>query len=106
MSNIDNNEEVAEAPVTITPEQQLAYGDIFHQLMQKERFQLFMGCNYEIIFHTKPSLNDEPGEVDRIAVLELSPEEATQKYNNLAKKPDGVTDIQIATPEQVKKLKL
>jgi len=77
----------------------LAYGDLFHQMMQFERFQRFVACNYEI----NVVKDDENNEVRTVAI-EVPDEEVQKKLMALFKTPEGETDIKIPTAAEIAKL--
>lgn len=90
--NIEEQDEV-------TTQKLLAYGDLFHQLMQKERFQRFMACNYDI----KVMQDTEKKEV-RTVVFEVPDEDVQQRLMKLFKTPDGEVDIKVPTAAEISKL--
>lgn len=77
----------------------LAYGDLFHQLMQHERFQRFFACNYTV----NVVKDDEKHEV-RTVVLEIPDDEVQQKLMDLFKTPAGEAEIAIPTAAEISKI--
>lgn len=77
----------------------LAYGDLFHQLMQFERFQRFVACNYEI----NVVQDDDKKEVRTVAI-EVPDEDVQKKLMELFKAPEGEVDIKVPTAKEIAQL--
>lgn len=107
-----SDEEMQDAEVQFT-EEQLAefeenmlkmHGDLLHQLLQFDRFKIFMESNYHIEF-TK----DEEAKTARYVVMERTPQEAAEAMLELAqimqKENPGIVVADASVMSQLEDLK-
>jgi len=96
---VDENKE--QTPEEIQINLLTAWGDLFHQLMQFERFQRFVACNYDIKI-----VKDEEIKEVRTVVMEVPDDEVQARLIQLFSTPEGEVEIHVPSAADLKNLKL